>query len=485
MHSRLILLFDDKVSDEYVSRLLKFCVKYDAVNIIALQPQMAVREHSYWTLKIFPVQAIIKRTFPASYHTIFPKHLENMYGHPLRLMAANWYPEFYNYTHEEKPVELSGFIGRALVEYAHHHNATIQYSNTLKETKITRREGCIAVEDNLIDIGLYWPLELDITNIFPSIVMNRINWCLMVPVETPLSPYNFYWDIMPNTVVILFLISLALISLIWTLTLRYKNKRQLSIDQHFFNVSVFQGLLGMTFWTNRCQSGIQKFLTITISFAGIILGTAYGTYLQSFSVYAPTKHYIRTIDDLLSHGIKVAIDPNDVDAIKYHTNFSKYIQNFTLFSNATELDLLQNELDTRYAYMVDDMWTIYDMQQKYFSKPLFRLSDICLGKDIPFVLPMPKNSMYRRSLNVFILYLQQAGLLNYWLRHTFIELTQMKVIKLADRNKKHGFEPLKLADMGSVFLFMGALMCLSIFCFIMEILWFKIQKLLNTRAVRK
>ncbi|XP_036333046.1 uncharacterized protein LOC118744233 [Rhagoletis pomonella] len=417
IHAGLVLLFDDQVSDEYVFGLLKFCAEHDAVNVIALQPQMAVRERSYWTLKLFPMQATIKRKFPLSYRNIFPEHLENMYGHPLRLMAVDRYIDFYNYTREEKSSKLSGFIGRALNE------------------SLFRIENRKAVEENIIDIGILWPLYVENTISFPTFVMHIKNWCLMVPVETPLPPYDFYWVIISSSVASLFLISLVSISTVWAITLRCKSRRQLSIVQHFLNVSVFQGLLGMPFWTNRSQSGIQKFLTITISFADIILGTAYSTYLQSFNVYAPTDHYIRNIDELLSYGIKVAVDPIDVDIIKYYTNFPKYIQNFTIFNNITELRLLRNELDTRYAYFVGDMWIMYDMQQKYFSKPLFRLSDICFGKEIPFVLPLPRNSIYRKSLNSLILYLQQSGLMSYWLHHSFIELTEMKMFNHQSSNE--------------------------------------------------
>ncbi|XP_036336220.1 uncharacterized protein LOC118746478 [Rhagoletis pomonella] len=185
---------------------------------------------------------------------------------------------------------------------------------------------------------------------------------------------------------------------------------------------------------------------------------------------------MKTIEDVLNRGIKIAVSASDIYWISHYTNMSMYIKNFTIFTNYTEMLLLRDSFDTRYAFLAPDMWPIYNEQQKYFSKPIFRISDICFEKDTTLVLPLPINSVYRETLNKLFLTLQEAGLMNFWQRHSFVELTAMKVIKLEDSNKKPGFESLKLEDLRVIFIGMCILMSLSIFVFVLELCWEKIRK---------
>ncbi|XP_054747569.1 uncharacterized protein LOC129253285 [Anastrepha obliqua] len=481
--SALILLFDDRATEAYVAMILKFCAEQRAPNVIALQPHMALQERSYWTLQIFPIQKTVKRTFQPFYRDLFPKHLKNMHGHPLRVMNNYWYPQFYNYTPKQGPKRLSGYSGRALTEYAHHHNATIQSAFDPRTNSSPIYEVREALEANVADIGILLPIELGEQKLGSTSVVRRTNWCLMVPVEAPIPAYTFYYSIMGKWVVSLFCVSVVLISLIWARVSHRQPQQQQPIIENFVNVSVLQGLLGMPFWTRKSLSTIHKIICINISLAGVILGTAYSTYLQSLNVNAPKEPPMKTIDDVLKRGLKVAVGNRAAHWIKHFTDFDKYLPNFTYFSNSTELLVLRDKLDTSYAFPVSDTWSIYNEQQKYFSQPLFRLSDICLGRDIQLILPLQKDSIYSESLDIFFLNLHQTGFIIYWLRHSFIELLEMDVISLEDRNKQPLFVPLKLEDLRLVFMGMGVLLSLSILCFVLELFWRKIKNLLN--AIKK
>ncbi|XP_053959559.1 uncharacterized protein LOC128864059 [Anastrepha ludens] len=427
--SALILLFDDMATEAYVARILKFCAKQRAPNVIALQPHMAVQDWSYWTLQMFPIQKTVKRTFQPFYRDLFPKHLKNMHGHPLRVMDNAWHPQFYNYTPTHGPETLSGYMGRALTEYAHRHNATIEFPFSIRNEVNALSRMRQAFENNEADIGMLAPIEIG-DNVFQSTFeVLRKNWCFIVPVETPIPAYTFYYSIMDK-----------------------KYQQQQPLFESIVNVSVLQGLVGMPFWTRKSISTIHKIVSVIISLAGVILGTAYSTYLQSFRVDPPVEPWSKTIDDLLARGIKVAASNITILGMEYNKEFVEYLPNLTYFSNYTELLMLRDTLDTSYAFPVSDIWFIYDEQQKYFSRPLFRLSDICLGRNIPSALPLQKNSVYRQSLNKFVLKLHEVGLMNYWMRHSFVELLEMDVISLEDRNKQPLFVPMKLEDLRVVFM---------------------------------
>ncbi|XP_017490306.1 PREDICTED: uncharacterized protein LOC108378525 [Rhagoletis zephyria] len=399
-----------------------------------------------------------------------------MHGHPMRLMERRWYPKTYNYTAAGGSQIVSGYMGRAFAEYARVFNVTLEYPFANPKRPLYHFEVRGALKNGSADVGLLSRIEVDDIKLRSTIVLHRSDICLMVPLEKPLPPFAFFSQIMDTYVTYMLCFSLILISCVWAVVSRWKDQRQPLFIEYFINISVLQGLLGMTFWLKRQLSRSQKYICITISFAGIIFGTAYNAYLQSFTVNAPLEPEMKTIEDVLNRGIKIAVGTSDIYWISHYTNMSMYIKNLTIFTNYTEMLLLRNSFDTRYAFVVSDMWSIYNEQQKYFLKPKFRTSDICIEKDAQLVLPLPVNSVYRATLNKLFLTLQEAGLINFWLRHSFVELTAMKVIKLEDSNKKPGFEPMKLEDLRMIFIGMSILMSLSIFVFVLELCWEKIRK---------
>ncbi|XP_054745562.1 uncharacterized protein LOC129249919 [Anastrepha obliqua] len=350
--SHLILLFDGSASVEYIELILKVCAKHRALNVIALQPIMAVLEGSYWTLRLFPIQTVVKRTFAADCKNIFPKHMENMYGHPIRIIMNSWHPQIYTYTPQKGNATLSGFLGRALAEYAYRHNATIECPISLNHKMFTYNDMMGFFVNKTIDIGSLTPIESGDRDLSFAVFFQWSNWCLMVPVEQPLSRSKFFYNIAHKTVKVLFCLSLVVISCIWALIARWQVKQELSLIDHVVNFSVLLGLLGMPFWTTKRASAVHKMICITISLVGVIIGTTYNTYLQSFSVNAPASNRITNIDDLLNSGIKVALRHEELCWVEDSIDFRKYIQNLTIFTNLTEFLLLRDTLDTRRAQCI-------------------------------------------------------------------------------------------------------------------------------------
>ncbi|XP_017493731.1 PREDICTED: uncharacterized protein LOC108381845, partial [Rhagoletis zephyria] len=448
--SRLILLFADSAKATYVTGILKMCARNRAMNVIALQPRMAVEERKFWTLRIFPTTKVLKSTFPENYKDIFPKHLENMYGRPIRTFATEpYYPEFYNYTIKDGSTILSGYYGRALTEYAYLLNSTIEQKPP--SVDLIFADPIESVRRNTyIDIGQLAPIHSVEYNISVTDVFSYLDCCLMVPLEAPFPKSTFYYKIMHKSFVFLFGISVALISIVWRCTARSQSqqRQEEQIFEYFFNFSVLQGLLGMPFWTNRNISVLHKNICVFIWFTGILIGTTYNAFLQSYSVDAPIGAQVKTIDDILNRGVKVAVYTFEKTLMESMPEYSKYLKNLTEFSNLTEYQLLRNTFDIRYAFMVYKMWGIYDEQQKYFSRPLFRLTDICLFKNLPMVFPLQENSEHEERLNDFRVRLQEAGLIEFWLRHRiYVEMLEMDLIHIEDWNKKPPFEPMTLEDL--------------------------------------
>ncbi|XP_054081224.1 uncharacterized protein LOC128919831 [Zeugodacus cucurbitae] len=448
--SRLILLFDDISSEAYIKRILKYCAYQSAINVIGLQPIMAVEERSYWTLQIFPKQRTVRLHFPTNYGELFPRHMENMHGHALRVIENAWYPLIYNFTPKQGPPMLSGYVGRALLEYARYHNATISAPLVMRQRGFLFPESSDILGNNSADIGLLVPIQIRDSRLSYSMVVHFMDWCMMIPVEKPLPRYTFYYQTVDLIVVIVFCISLTLISIMLAI-LSYRNRRQ-QIELRFadiFITSVLQRLLGTPFQAQRHITTLHKFISIIISLAGVIISTGYSTYLQSFTVSAPVGTLMNTVDDVLKNGIQIALGTSNLYWVEQEKRFTEILQNYTFFSNFTDLLMLRDTLDTRYAFPVTDMWEIYHEQQKYFTKPLFRISNLCFGKNLPMTFIFQANSIYPPSINKFMGRLLEAGLIRFWLQHSFVELVAMDVIKLDDINKQVGIDICILVQMGA------------------------------------
>ncbi|XP_054081259.1 uncharacterized protein LOC128919833 [Zeugodacus cucurbitae] len=447
MQSGIILLFNDATSDVYVRSILKLSANKGAVNSIALQPRMTVSERTYWTLEIFPRQETIRRRFPEHYRNIFPKHMKNLGGYPLRIVEDGWYPQIYYYAPKHGPATFSGYMGRTLMEYAHHRNATIQWLFSAEKVLFQQPLLLSSLSNDTVDTGILLPIEKERDGLSHSNVVHFSNWCLMMPLERPVPRYCFYYHIMDRNVFVLLCILFVLSSLIWPFFLRWEHQQPLSAVEYFTDFSMLRGLLGMPFWNKLHDFIKEKFVCISISFMGVIICTGYIAYLQSFSVDAPVEALIKTIGDILERNIIIIVDKMCVPALEQLSHVAKYVQNFTVLDNFTEVLLMRDTLDTRYAFPVTEMWSVYDEQQKYFSKPLFRLSDVCFERNMLLAFPLQHNSLFRQSLNDFLARLKAAGLINYWLQKSFLELVEMKVILLEDRNKQTVFKPLQWQDL--------------------------------------
>ncbi|XP_020718115.1 uncharacterized protein LOC101453238 [Ceratitis capitata] len=473
--SGIILLFCDAVSQTYATWIMQHCAEVGAINVIALQPNMTVKEQSYWTLQLFPEKQIVQQKLPTFYRGIFPDHLSNMHGCPLRFIASGWHPQIYNYISPAGKVRLSGYLGNTFNAYAHHRNATVltpgSYPNGLLNYPQVRN----ILLNNGADMGPLWPFHLREDSLGYTSTLHRFDLCLMVPVENRMPRSTFYYKVFGEWFIILLLISLILICVL--LTPAINRKGHVFLDHSFnIDISVLQGFLGMPFWFRTCSSRLHKFISIIIVFAGINVNTTYVAHLQSFIVNSPIDKPIKSIGDLVNRGIMVAMDTNVYPKQMGEEYFLENYDKFTLLKNATELLVLRDDLDTRFAFPVSNMWDVYNEQQKFFGQPLFRISNICFQKGGSLLVPLPANSIYRESLNDFIGRIRSAGLTDFWLRSSFFELVKMKRITIEDRNPLEVFKPMKVEDLQYILLIMSCLISLSFGCFALEILWMKIKK---------
>ncbi|XP_011211400.2 uncharacterized protein LOC105231677 [Bactrocera dorsalis] len=474
--SRIILLLNDDVSAEYVARILNYCATHNAMNVIALRPKEAVLRRSYWTLSIFPVWQVVRRTFLTAYRRTFPQHLGNMHGQRLRIATSNSYPQCYLMRDAHGNAVVSGHIGKIFVEYARRHNATLVYPfGEIQGSLFVDRLDDL-VQNGSADMNCQAAYENPNRNLSYSRMFDSHHWCLMVPMEQPLPPATYFFIIFDKATLIMMLFGLLALSFTLTLTF-YLQGAAISFADLVFNAPILQGLLGQTFWMESRTLAARSAIYAGISVAGIIFSTTYGTYLQSFNMRAPIEAPAETIPELLARGLKILIHSDEVKLFQLPVEgyqwFVPFIKQMTVVENRSEIEQLRNAFDTRYVYQVTSIWPIIEEQQKFFARPIFRLSNICPVTRWPMVISFSENSVHRWAINALLGDLQAAGLLAYWKRHAFIEMLQLDQINLLDKSEKTDFVPMKLEALYIVLSGLAVLELLAVVCLLLELVWAK------------
>ncbi|XP_068152484.1 uncharacterized protein Ir94f [Drosophila tropicalis] len=112
----------------------------------------------------------------------------------------------------------------------------------------------------------------------------------------------------------------------------------------------------------------------------------------------------------------------------------KYASSILLTDDFNTLMQLRSSFNTSYGYTLTSMkWLLFQGQQNYFKKPLFRYSnDLCMQKLTFFALLMNENCLYRDELDKFTLYLSEHGFLQFWNQKIFSDMLEANLLRLAD-----------------------------------------------------
>ncbi|KRG00019.1 uncharacterized protein Dwil_GK27928 [Drosophila willistoni] len=94
----------------------------------------------------------------------------------------------------------------------------------------------------------------------------------------------------------------------------------------------------------------------------------------------------------------------------------------------------RSSFNTSNGYTLTSMkWHLFQGQQNYFKKPLFRYSnDLCMQKLTFFALLMNENCVYREELHKFTLYLSEHGFLQFWNQQILSDMLEANLLRLAD-----------------------------------------------------
>ncbi|XP_073825505.1 uncharacterized protein [Musca autumnalis] len=161
----------------------------------------------------------------------------------------------------------------------------------------------------------------------------------------------------------------------------------------------------------------------------------------------PTLAEISSLEAMKATGMRYVIQRDEFALLDVYGNLSDYKAVAKVVPTFRELYELRDNYNPQYFYAVTSaQWPLYEEQQKFFSRPLFRLSDMCFVRMLGLGLSLQVNSTFKDDLDILIDRTIQSGLKKHWKEFGFLEALQMKRMRLLDMSVPNTFEPVRLED---------------------------------------
>ncbi|XP_037943856.1 uncharacterized protein LOC119676675 [Teleopsis dalmanni] len=401
---------------EILQNLFKICFKYKMLNVIAVLKNSTITG-SYYSYMPFPVLLLEHRELNDDIDTnIFPSRMQNLNGYPIRTIPDQISPRTVMYYDTKGNRKIAGYVAKMIRLFRDKLNATILYPfEVTTGTVFYFRNFLKLIANDTIDIGggimnslvysdneqLSYPLEF-------------ANWCVMVPVES-LQTYSDYFIHLLNWKVLLYLL---LLNTTFSVLLYYSHKLiNLYLAQTFtmhyidriMHTHAFSGIMGFSFILPKNPILTMRVIYILLFFTGFITNNMLNVTLSVFLTHPPVRKPITTMDDFILSPLQILVAREEADNI-FEEVLEKYNATFTIINTYMELRALRDSLNTSYAYPVtSSVWHVYEAKQQLFTKPLFRLTTICLQPFMSLGFPLDSNSIFRNPLEALIMRIRDMG----------------------------------------------------------------------------
>lgn len=156
------------------------------------------------------------------------------------------------------------------------------------------------------------------------------------------------------------------------------------------------------------------------------------TSLETWLVHPPSGHPIHSWEQMRTLNLKVLIVPSELDSMTKALGKQFTESNSDLFELSKSGNFQDKRLamDQSYAYPVTcTLWPLLEHAQIRLPKPEFRRSrEMVLIPLLIMAMPLPKNSMFHKSLNRYRALTHQSGLYEFWFKRSFNELVALRKI---------------------------------------------------------
>ncbi|XP_073845227.1 uncharacterized protein [Musca autumnalis] len=251
------------------------------------------------------------------------------------------------------------------------------------------------------------------------------DWCIMVPYRNR-SPEHMYLQncFQEHTWFLICFSTLYITIGIWLCS--PSNSRDLSLS---FLQAICSMLLIVPLRVLVIPSGRMHFIFILLFLMGFFITNLYVAKMSSFLTTTTEQPQINTVQDVIDAGLKIMVMDYEYEIV-LSNNYPQRFMDLMVRVSKAKMDEHRDRFNTSYGYSVQsDRWNFLNIQQRYLRKPVFRLSQICLG---PYyhVFPLQRDSHLASPLQSFIMFASQLGLITFWKNEAFVDALYLGYVRM-------------------------------------------------------
>ncbi|KAH8398687.1 hypothetical protein KR215_010027 [Drosophila sulfurigaster] len=403
---------------------------------------------------------------------IFRQLWRNFHNKTAMALPSLYPPSSYFYQHKRTgQYFLSGFMDKLIIEFSKKYNISLQMQRYLRTTDFVYDtdivEMTLSGEIDLSMHGRFWRPDVE-----SSISVGSANLLIVVPCGDVMGLDNVYRSLKWYFLIVLFMyFAFSVIeTLLVAATCRIFGRRyRFSWANLFINMNSFSWVLGLPINVNRNRQSmsLHQIIMIMSSFS-MIITSYFNANLSTLFTMRPTDHHITNLKELREAKTPIIFDnifrkvyKNEVG--EKHLIFLEEQSVFLSSRERLHLFLSQN---SSYAYQMNSkLWDHFNRYQKYYnSKTLCKHPELSIYDSFSMHVVLKNNSIFRKALNDYILWTNDLGFMNFWVKQSVQTL-----LEFPNRGKSLWHpKPLSFKDLQWVWGLIGIFYAVAILVFILE-----------------
>nr|XP_016927029.2 uncharacterized protein LOC108007783 [Drosophila suzukii] len=477
--SRVIFLIQSEASSDVLYILFRDCWRKKLLNVVVIFKDFEATS-TFYSYSHFPILQIEERVYESRLPSslIFPDRLKDFHGYEMPVILGGTAPRMIAYRNKKGIMVYEGTVGHFMMAFQQKYNVKFvqPLGNTNQLEFAPSMQTVAAVRNETVEISI----SLTFPTIPPygfSYPYEQMNWCVMLPVEADVPPFEYYTRVFELAAFLLTLGALVIISLLLTSALRLHGYTT-RISEFLLHDSCLRGVLGQSFVEVFRAPALVRGIYLEICVLGILITAWYNSYFSSYVTTAPKQPAFRSYDDILASKVKVvAWKPEYAELFGRLLEFRKYEPMFLVEPDFNRYLALRDSMDTRYGYMIaTNRWVLINEQQKVFSRPLFqKRDDFCFFNNIPFGFPLHENSVFMEPVLKLIMELAETGLTFHWITTGFTELIEAGEMHFVDLSPHREFRAMQIQDLQYVWYGFSFMVVFSSLVWLLEILAYRLK----------
>lgn len=215
-----------------------------------------------------------------------------------------------------------------------------------------------------------------------------------------------------------------------------------------------------------------KFVHLSALVGSFLLWIIRSAFTSSLISTNGLGRQIDNVEDFLQSSLRIMLTETEVEMYFTPGHLPQELQHRLVVVNTSTLQEHLRNRNTSYAYCItSELWSIINLLQKPLFRPLFRRAspELCTPKFIKLI-PMQRNSPFRKHFSFFYISLHRFGFMPKWFELSFMQAKKIGLLKLY-RDEKLPFRGVILKDLTLPLKTYGVLCGFCILCLICEIVW--------------